>query len=261
MSTTTASERPGAAEAVGEIRWNLAIANRILAREGVVDAFGHVSQRSPTHNERFLIARSLAPGRVTPADIIELDLDGVAVDPRGPASYLERFIHAEIYRARPDVQAVIHSHSPAVLPFSVVKDVPLRCICHTAGFIGARVPVFEIRDVAGDATDLLIRNSRLGAALATCLGEQTLVLMRGHGSTTVGRTLAQAVFHAVYAEVNARVQYNALQLGSAVYLSALESKVATSSDEAVHRAWDLWVSQVAHELGEASRPAQGGLTA
>lgn len=257
MSGTTASGRPGAA--LEEVKWNLAAANRILAREGVVDAFGHVSQRSPTHKERFLISRSLAPGRVMPADIIEIDLDGAAVDPSAPGSYLERFIHAEIYRVRPDVQAVIHSHSPSVLPFSVVKSVPLRCICHTAGFIGQQVPVFEIRDVAGDASDLLVRDSRLGAALAACLGEETLVLMRGHGSTTVGRTLAQAVFHAVYAEVNARVQYQALQLGSAVYLSPSESQVATSTPEAVHRAWDLWVSEVAHQLEEGSESSWGGV--
>lgn len=252
MSASTSAESSHAENAVQQIKWNLAIANRILARQGVVDAFGHVSQRLPMRQDRFMIARSLAPARVTDADIVELDLDGESVDSHAPSSYIERFIHAEIYRARPDVNAVIHSHSPSVLPFSVVREVPLRCVCHTAGFVGQSAPVFEIRDIEGDASDLLIRNSRLGIALAKCLGDESLVLMRGHGSTTVGKSLPQAVFHAVYAEVNARVQYQAMQLGSAVYLSPDEAKIATSSDAAVHRAWDLWVSEVVPELSDSA---------
>ncbi len=235
-------------DVLAAIRRDLALANRILAREEVVDTFGHVSSRSPFRPDRFFISRSLAPARVTPADIVELDLDSANVDAAAPASYIERFIHAEIYRARPEVRAVVHSHSPSVLPFSVVDDVPMRCVCHNAGFIGQKVPIFEIRRHCGDASDLLIRNTGLGAALAECLGQEAIVLMRGHGSTTVGLSLPQAVYHAVYAEINARVQYKSLQLGAVTYLTPGEAAVATSSDAAVGRAWDLWTSQAAPEL-------------
>ena len=196
---------PGAEDTkIEEIRWNLALANRILSKRQVVDAFGHVSQRAPL-GESFYISRSKAPATVMPADIVELDFAGEPVRPGAPASYLERFIHSEIYRARPDVVAVVHSHSPSVLPFSMVRGVTLGCVCHTAGFIGENTPVFEIRDVAGDATDLLVSDARLGAALARTLGERSLVLMRGHGSTVVGRNLPEVIYNAVYAEVNARV--------------------------------------------------------
>ncbi len=231
----------------------LAIANRILSMEGVVDAFGHVSQRSPERPDHFLISHSIAPSRVTPADIIELDLAGDPVDPTARPSYLERFIHAEIYRLRPDVQAVIHSHSPTLLPFSVVPEQPLRCVCHTAGFVGQAVPIFEIRDEVGENSDLLVRSSELGSALARTLGQENLVLMRGHGSTTVGRSLPQAVFHAVYAEVNARVQILAMQLGPVTYLTPGESLVATSSDAAVERAWDMWAERAEKMMAEESR--------
>ena len=227
----------------------LAFANRILARQGVVDTFGHVSLRSSLRPDHFLIARSLAPERVVRADIVELDLDGEPTEPGAPTSYIERFIHAEIYRARPDVQSVIHSHSPSVLPFSVVESVPMRCVCHTAGFIGRAVPVFEIREQAGEDSDLLIRTAALGRALAACLGEQAVVLMRGHGSTTVGTSLPQAVFRAIYAELNARIQFQSIQLGPVRYLTAGESELATSTDAAVARAWDLWTHQVRAELG------------
>lgn len=233
-----------APQADDDIRRNLAIANRILANEGVVDAFGHVSQRSADREDRFFISTSKPPATVMPSDIIELDFNGDPVDPAAPPSYLERFIHAEIYRARPDVQAIVHSHSPSVLPFSVVKDAPLRCLCHMTGFLGEGVPIFEIRDYEGERSDLLVRSSKLGAALAECLGDETVILMRGHGSTAVGHSLPQAVYHAVYAEVNARIQLQAMQLGPVTYLSAGEAELATSTAVPVGRSWDLWVSQV-----------------
>ncbi len=234
--------------AIDELRWNLAVANRILAKQKVVDAFGHVSQRSPLRDDRFFISRSIAPGIVTPEDIVELDLDGANVDAGAPASYIERFIHSEIYRARPEVMSIVHSHSPSVLPFSVVRNVTLQCICHTAGFIGESTPVFEIRDFAGDATDLLIRDSDLGAALAQCLGDRPLVLMRGHGSTAVGATLAQAVYHAVYAEINARIQCEAIKLGPVTYLSSGEARAASQSASAVDRAWNMWAAEVERDF-------------
>src|SRR5262249_38395609 len=153
--------------------------NHILAREQVVDAFGHVSVRHPRTPDRFLIARSVAPELVTSADLIEYDLDGNPVDARGRASYRERFIHSEIYRARSDVKSVVHCHTPSLISFGVTR-VPLRPIYHQAAFIGGGVPVFEIRD-AGGMTDMLVGDAALGRALATTLGGKAAALMRGHG--------------------------------------------------------------------------------
>lgn len=221
---------------------DLATANRILFQRGVVDGFGHVSVRHPHHSDRFLIARSIAPALVTPEDIQELDLDGNAVTPGSPPTYQEKYIHSEIYRARADVGAVVHSHSPSILPFSVVSSVPLRAMCHMSGFLGLQTPVFEIRDAAGRGSDLLVRNRELGVALAKTLGANPVVLMRGHGSTAVGRNLRQAVFRAVYTEVNARLQSEALRLGPVNYLTEEEAvATAAANDSSIDRAWDLWV--------------------
>jgi ribulose-5-phosphate 4-epimerase/fuculose-1-phosphate aldolase len=159
---------------------DLIAANRILYNEGVVDGFGHVSVRRDNSPERFLLARSMAPGLVTAADILEHGLDGEPVDPQGRTPYLERFIHSEIYRLRPEAQAIVHSHSPAVIPFGVVAGVSLRPIYHMSSFLGSDVPVFEIRDAGGSATDMLIRTAPLGAALAKSLGQAAVGLLRGH---------------------------------------------------------------------------------
>jgi ribulose-5-phosphate 4-epimerase/fuculose-1-phosphate aldolase len=222
----------------------LAIANRILADHGVVDAFGHVSARHDKAPDRFLLARNMAPALVTAADLLEFDLDGNPVAAAGRAVYLERFIHGEIYRARPDVQAVVHSHSPAVVPFGAVRESPLKPIWHMSGFIGEAAPVFEIRDTAGDGSDLLIRDNALGAALATSLGPATVVLMRGHGATIVGASVRQAVFRAVYTEVNARLQMQAIGLGTVTYLTREEAEAtARSVGGQIDRAWNLWESR------------------
>ena len=215
-------------------------ANHILFHQGVVDGFGHVSARDPRRSDRFLLARSMAPALVGAADIMRFDLDGNAArDDR--AAYLERFIHAEIYRARPDAMAVVHSHSPCVIPFGVAKGMPLRAICHMSGFLGAATPVFEIRSAAGPASDLLIRSRALGAALADSLGASAVVLMRGHGSTAVGASLRQAVFRAVYTEVNARLQAEALRLGPVTYLTDEEAALASAANDGqINRAWELW---------------------
>jgi HCOMODA/2-hydroxy-3-carboxy-muconic semialdehyde decarboxylase len=219
----------------------LALANHILFREGVVDGFGHVSARHDAKPDRFLLARNMAPALVGPDDIVEFDLDGNPVNANGRPVYLERFIHAEVFRARPDVMAVVHSHSPAVVPFSVVKSSPLRPICHMSGFLGEEVPNFEIRDHAGDESDLLITNSRLGAALAKTLGGCNCALMRGHGSTVVAPTLREAVFRAVYTEVNARLQSEALRLGEPTYLTDGEARVSAGNIASqINRAWDFW---------------------
>jgi HCOMODA/2-hydroxy-3-carboxy-muconic semialdehyde decarboxylase len=223
----------------------LAIANRILFREGVLDAFGHVSARHDRRPDRFLLARNMAPGLVTEEDILEFDLTGNAIDAKGRAVYLERFIHGEIYRARPDVMAVVHSHSPAVIPFGLVRRRPLRSVCHMASFIGICAPVFEIRTAAGNDSDLLIRTPELGVAMAQTLGSGPVVLMRGHGATVVGTDLKRAVFRAIYTEVNARLQAQALALGPVTYLSEGETQSSTKTiDTQVERAWNLWRMQV-----------------
>jgi ribulose-5-phosphate 4-epimerase/fuculose-1-phosphate aldolase len=224
----------------------LATANRILFHQHVVDGFGHVSVRHPDRPDHFLLARSMAPAMVTADDIMLFDPDSepVGADPRRP--YLERFIHGEIYRIRPDVIAVVHSHSPSVVPFGIVPTVTLRPVFHMSGFLGTGAPVFEIRCCAGDSSDMLIRDRALGAALAVSLGEQTAVLMRGHGSTVVGESLRQVVFRAVYTEVNARLQGDALRLGEPIYLTPGEAAASTATNNGqLNRSWDMWAAQVA----------------
>lgn len=229
-------------EAVAE----LVDANHILFDQGVVDGFGHVSLRHPDRPDLFLLSRSMAPALVEGGDILCFDLDAAPVTPDAPPAYLERFIHGEIYRARSDVMAVVHSHSPAVVPFGVVGGVSLRPVCHMCGFLGRGAPVFEIRETAGDSSDLLIRDRRLGAALARALGQEAAVLMRGHGSTVVGASLRQAVFRAVYTEVGARLQSEALRLGAVTYLTEGEAAAAAAAnDTQTGRAWDLWRRKVA----------------
>lgn len=223
---------------------DLVTANHILFDQGVVDAFGHASVRHDKRPDRFLLARNMAPGDVTAQDIIEFTLDGEPVNAAGRRVYLERFIHGEIYRMYPEVQAVVHSHSPSIVPLSVVKSMPLRAMFHMAGFIGEGAPVFEIRDVGGTGTDLLISDNRLGQALAKCFESSDIVLMRGHGSTVIGRSLQQVVYRAVYAEINARYQAEAVKLGEVTYLTADEARSCVTSIEGqAQRPWDLWKNQ------------------
>jgi ribulose-5-phosphate 4-epimerase/fuculose-1-phosphate aldolase len=222
-----------------ELRVQLAQANHILFDQGVLDAFGHVSVRSAERPDRFLLARNMAPVLVRPEDVQEYDLDGTTGDPA--PSYLERFIHAEIYRARPDVQSVVHSHSASVIPFGL-SPTPLRAVFHMAGFLVDGVARFEIRDVAGDATDLLVRDAQLGAALAASLGDAPFALMRGHGSVAVGPSLQLAVYRAVYAEENAALQLRSLTLGAAESLTVGEGRAAAETNAGqVSRAWDMWL--------------------
>jgi ribulose-5-phosphate 4-epimerase/fuculose-1-phosphate aldolase len=230
-------------ETVTSVIRELVDANHILFDQGVVDGFGHVSVRHPERPDRFLLARSMAPALVTEKDVLEFDLDGNPVVPGGPAPYLERFIHGEIYRKRPDVMSVVHSHSPSVVPFSVVTGVKLRPVCHMCGFLNAKgMPVFEIRDFAGQGSDLLITSGKLGAALADSLGEEPAVLMRGHGSTVVAGTLRQAVFRAVYTEVGARLQMEAMKLGPITFLTEEETIGTTKTISTQYdRSWFLWL--------------------
>ncbi|HEX6443082.1 MAG TPA: class II aldolase/adducin family protein [Stellaceae bacterium] len=222
---------------------DLVAANRILYNEGVVDGFGHVSARHDKSPERFLLARSMAPGLVTAADILEHGLDGEPVDPQGRTPYLERFIHSEIYRQRPEVRSIVHSHSPAVIPFGVVAGAALRPIYHMSSFLGAGVPVFEIRDAGGPATDMLIRNAPLGAALAKNLGQAAVGLLRGHGNVVVGGSIREVVFRAIYTEVNARLQTDAMRLGGGeiAFLNDEEARSSMETNRGQHgRPWELW---------------------
>lgn len=215
--------------------------NRILFHQGVVDAFGHISARHPLRPGHFLLARNMAPGLVTAADLWEHDAESEPVGPNAPRVYLERFLHGEIYRVRPDVMSVVHSHSAAVIPFGLVPGRALRPVCHMASFLGGAVPVFEIRRCAGEGSDMLIRSRALGHALATDLGEHVAVLLRGHGSTVVGGDVRQAVFRAIYTEVNAQLQAEALRLGEPIYLTEAEAAASARTNAGqIARPWELW---------------------
>ena len=220
---------------------DLVAANRILAEHGVIDAYGHVSVRSESDSERYLLARSIAPELVTADDILEYDLNSNPVEPRGRESVRERFIHGEIYKARPDVNAVVHNHSPSVVPFSVTR-VPMRPIFHMAAFVGKGIPNFEIRK-AQKGSDLLVKTPYLGQALAKTLGKSPAALMRGHGSVTVGETLPRAVGRSVYLEMSARMQLQAIGIagprGKIVYLDDGEVQASVPGQD-YNRAWPMW---------------------
>ena len=222
---------------------DLVYANRILYDQGVLDGFGHVSVRNPANPDHFLLSRSLAPALVTAGDILEFDRDGAALDAGNRGVYLERFIHAAIYRMRPDVQAVVHSHSPSLIPFGVTGT-SLRPVYHMSAFLGAGAPIFDIRNAAG-MTDMLISDNRLADALARALGKNPVILLRGHGAVMAGSSIQQAVFRAVYTEMNAKLQSEALQLGKVTYLAPEEAaKAAAAVDGQVARAWDLWKGRI-----------------
>ncbi len=230
---------------------DLVTANHILGQQGVLDAFGHVSVRQPGASHRFLLARSLAPELVTAADILEYDLDGNPIDARGRSSYLERFIHSEIYKARPDVQAIVHCHTPSLVAFGV-STVPLRVVSHMGFFIADGVPIFDIRDAAG-MTDLLVKDARLGRALAETLGRKPAALMRGHGAVIVGDTLPTAVGRSVYLDGNAQLQARALALGGTItYLDPEEARLRAGSN-AFDRAWELWKRKAEAEHPSSDR--------
>lgn len=247
MSVSPASGGPVAPELLAD----LAAASRILATQGVVDGFGHVSMRHPTAPGRYLMSRSLAPALVTPADLVEYDLDSRPCAADAPKGFLERYIHGEVYKARPDVGAVVHSHSPSVVPFGLVRA-KMQAMFHNAAFLAAGVPVFDISARFG-ATDMLVSDGDKGQALAQSLGEAPVVLMRAHGSVACGPTLQTAVFRAVYTEVNARMQHWATALANGEPLAALDEDEGRLADEvnqgAGLRAWDLWRAQVRSNLG------------
>lgn len=242
MSTAPRKKAVIAAPPYAAVR-DLVVANRILANEGILDGFGHVSIRHPVNPGHYLISRSLAPSLVQGEDIVVLDLDSNPVGETTAALYLERFIHGEIYRLRPDVHAVVHSHSPTTIPFGVTR-VKMRPICHMGGFLSDNTPVFDIRSHVRHS-DMLVRTPALGVALAESLGSHSLALMRGHGNVVVAADVKAAVYRAVYCEVNARLQLQALQLDPRPrYLSEEEALASDATNmKVVGRPWRYWAER------------------
>jgi HCOMODA/2-hydroxy-3-carboxy-muconic semialdehyde decarboxylase len=227
---------------------DLVIANRILANEDVVDAYGHVSVRHPDHPDRFFLARSLAPEFITRADLIEFTLDGKPVDKNEKrAPYLERFIHGGIFEARPDVMAVVHAHAEDILPFGLTDGTPLKPVIHSGSFIGSHVPVWDIADKFGD-TNLLVANVEQGQDLAKSLGSANVALMRGHGFAAAARSLIEVVRMSVYLPRNARALCRAKQLGGEIkYLAQgeIDARNRGYSPYSVEtwRAWHYWATK------------------
>ena len=238
---------------------DLVCANHILYVEGVVDGFGHVSVRHDKRADRFLLASGVAPATVTANDILEIDYEGDVQDDAGRRSYIERFIHSEIYKLRPDVNAIVHSHSPAIIPFGVTRAM-LRPICHMSGFLGFSTPIFEIRDTAGENNDMLVKSAKLGKALAQSLGEHSFALMRGHGSVTVADSIKLVVARSIWAEMNARLQTEAMRLAqmtgddSVNYLTPGEAEGSmTINETVVDRPWDFWKAKARVALAGLKR--------
>lgn len=223
------------------LKEELALANRILANEGVLDGYGHVSLRSPANRDRYYLSRSKAPGLVTAADIIEYTLDSTPAVSTTATAYIERFIHGEIYRARADVMAIVHCHCPEVIPFAATS-IPMQPLYHMSSFVGQGVPVFDIQKAAG-MTDMLVRTPELGRALAGTLGGRTAALMRGHGAVIAAASLHLVVGQAYYLNLNARLQLQAIQLGgpNVRYLDRDEANKAANDYE---RSWDFWKSRL-----------------
>lgn len=222
---------------------DLVIANHILANEGVVDGFGHVSIRHPERPDRFFLSCSRSPELVSRADIMEFDLDCNAIDPAGRKPYLERPIHGSSYKARPDVMAVIHNHAHDLLPFGLT-DVKLRPMLHLSGAMGENIPVWDIADNFGNETDLLVRTIVQGDDLATCLGNNSVALLRGHGAVVIGKSLREAVLRAIYVMLNAKIQMQVMHFGRPIkYLSPAEVEKTTlmaTEPVSIDRAWEYW---------------------
>jgi len=233
---------------VERVKNDLVIANRILAREEVADAYGHVSVRNPDNPRSFFIARSLAPELVTPEDIVELDLEGNPVGSDDRALYLERFIHGSIYEARSDVTAVVHAHAEDVLPFGIANGTRLRPVIHSGSFIGAHVPVWDIADHFGD-TNLLVSNVEQARDLAKTLADHNVALMRGHGFAAAARSLIDVVRLSVYLPRNARALLGARLVGGDIRALS-EGEIAARNQEtygpystATWRAWEYWANK------------------
>lgn len=242
---------------------DLVTANHILAYTGVLDAFGHVSVRDPDNTERFVMSRDLAPAQVSADDLIMYDLDGKAIDKPNLHGHSERYIHAAVYRARRDVGAVVHSHSPSVIPFGM-SPLPLRAVYHMAGFLAHGVPVYDIRKFFGDGTNMLVNNPERGETLVKVLGQLPVVLMRGHGDTVVGPEVRRATARAVYTEIGARIQAQAMAMAPSSpleFLSPAEGDAfegigpngaITDKSEGTDRSWNMWVAALHQQVGNAN---------
>ena len=230
---------PGAGQQIAE----LIDANRILFARGIVDAYGHVSVRSAERPDRFFLTWAIAPGLAQPTDVLAYDFDGATDDARGREQYSERFIHSAIYAARPDINGVVHSHSRAIIPFTVT-DVPLRPIWHMSAFLADGCATFDTHDAAGD-TDLLIKTPELGRAFADSLNGRSVGLLRGHGSVTVGRSVREAVYRAIYTEENAKLQAEAMRMGVVKFLTDGEAALmGRYMQPDVRRPWELWLREI-----------------
>ena len=235
----------------GALLEDLVVANRILANENILDGLGHVSVRSLQHPDHFFLSRDLAPGLVTTGDLVEYDLEGNPVNAKAPQGYRERFLHGAIYKARPDVNSIVHSHMPSVLPFTDVTT-PLRPMYHMASFLLQGAPVFEVRSVQGQV-GMLIDNNKVGAALAQALGNRTIALIRGHGAAIVGTTIPDAVQNSIFLDVNARVQSQAVALGGNIsYLTPADVAGGNPNPQPPSppgtpgyypRSWGIWKSK------------------
>jgi ribulose-5-phosphate 4-epimerase/fuculose-1-phosphate aldolase len=230
------------------VKDDLIAAGHILTRENVVDAFGHVSARHPTRPDHFLMCRARAPGLTVIADVMEFDRDGEPVDAQGLRPYLERYIHSGVYQLRPDVRAIVHHHSEAVLPFSV-STVPLRPAGNTGGVIGERVPVWDIRDHFGDSTNMLVSTQKIGVDLATRLGHAPVLLMRGHGAVIAAQSIRLATFTAISLDEQARLQREAMNFGAFNGLTAGEIAATAhlydpgKPGDILNRAWEYWCAR------------------
>ncbi len=242
---TAKSPKSGSLSTSRDLLKNLVFANRILYRYGVVDGFGHVSVRHNEAPDHFLLSRNLAPAKVTESDILVHNADSEPLDTTSATPYLERFLHGEIYRSHPEVIAIVHSHAHSLIPFGVVKNQPLKPLWHMAGFLKSDVPIYDIRDKSGDGTDLLITDIEKGAHLAHKMSDCPVILMRGHGATITGQSLEEAVFRAVYTQLNADIQLKALPLGDITFLSSTEASTASRNiGGQINRAWQLWCEEV-----------------
>jgi HCOMODA/2-hydroxy-3-carboxy-muconic semialdehyde decarboxylase len=239
-------------DSLAELRRDLAVAYRIVANEGILDAFGHISVRNPNNPQRYFLSRSRAPGLVQADDILEYDLDSNPIVPPKERPYSERVIHGEIFKARPDVNAVCHHHAPSIMPFAI-SGVPLVPVFHLGASMGASAPVWDSRDEFGD-TNLLVVKPEEGASLARALGAASIVVMRRHGATIVGGSLRELVFRTIYSAKNAEHQLAAHVLGNVSALSAGETQMAFEIHRApgpLARAYEYWVRRLAEREGRA----------
>jgi ribulose-5-phosphate 4-epimerase/fuculose-1-phosphate aldolase len=240
-----------------ELLEELVTANRILAREGVVDSFGHVSIRHPGLPERYVMSRARAPECIEADDLMEFTLDGDPLDAAGRKPYAERFIHGAVYEARPEIRAVVHSHSPSLIPFGITAT-PLRPVMHMCASMGTGVPTWDSRTRFGD-TNLLVTNMEMARDLAAALGDRAVALMRGHGCVVAGPSLRDVVFNSVYLELNADLQMKAASLGPITFLSDGEvaAVLSTRSSFTFERAWEYWCRRAGRPYD--ARPMEGPL--